>query len=224
MLAKAQKMITDEQWNRDVERAASIQSGRKGGGEDFSALEESLFGASSGPSTIGYDKKELPDSVNYQSTDFSGIQRLQEIPEQKDLSNSRLPKAILESFKKTPSPVDAFAVDGARNAQTEELTRVFNQFNQQNGTPQKQQVREQVTQQRRQQQPQTYQPAQGGIDYNYIKYLVSEAVKENMKGMLNESSAGGNMVAMKIAPGNKFQFMDSKGNLYEAQLIKKNKK
>lgn len=223
VLAKAQKMITDEQWNRDVERAASMQGGKRGSSEDFSAIEESIFGASSGPSTVGYEKTVLPEDVKYQQTDFSGIQRLQEVPEQRDLSQSRLPKAIIESFKKTPSPVEAFSVNGAREAQSEELARVFQQFNGQNKPAQKAPVREQVAQQRSVQQPQ-YQPQQGGVDYNYIKYLVSEAIKENMKGMLNESAAGGNLAAMKIAPGNKLQFMDTKGNIYEAQLTLKKKK
>lgn len=75
------------------------------------------------------------------------------------------------------------------------------------------------------QQPQ-YIPQQvgGGIDYNMIKYLVSEAVKENIaeikQSILNESTLRG----INMPGGNKIQFLDNKGNLYEAQLTLKKKK
>ena len=218
VLAKAQRMITSEQFNRDVERAASVQRGG-GSAEDFSGMEDALFGYSSGPSVVGYDKVAIPDNVKYNGTDFTGIQMLQEQPVQRDMSNYKLPKSILESFRKTPTPLDDPEISLVEQALL-------------SGTPikqapvqQKQPVREQQVQRQAQPQPQYQQPqATAGIDYNYLKYLINECIKENLKGKLNES-VGGELRGMKIAPGNKFQFLDSKGNVYEAQLtlIKKKK-
>jgi hypothetical protein len=204
ILAKAQQMMLSEEWNRDVERAAKAQRGGKSDGDDFSAMEDAIFGVSSGPS--GYDKNPIPESVNYRKPSSDGVQMIQPSAEKRTGANSKIPKAILESFKKTPSPVEAFnvptsAVEQAMNG----LAKMTN---------------EQAQVQPRQQ----YQPQQGGqIDYNYLKYIINECVKENMKGALNESAQGGNLVGMKISAGNKFQFLDSKGNLYEAHLTLKKK-
>ena len=90
-------------------------------------------------------------------------------------------------------------------------------------------ITEQRNQQFVQQPQQVYQPQyqsqqMGGIDYNMIKYLVSEAIKENMaaikQGMLNEGAIAG----IRMPGGNKIQFLDSKGNVYEGQLVLKKKK
>ena len=74
------------------------------------------------------------------------------------------------------------------------------------------------------QQPAQYMPQTSGIDYNMIKYLVSEAVKESLgeikQSLLNESA----LKAINMPGGNKIQFLDNKGNLYEAQLTLKKKK
>lgn len=58
---------------------------------------------------------------------------------------------------------------------------------------------------------------QGGIDYNYIKYLVAEAVKEVL------GNGEGTLKAMRITQGNKIHFIDTKGNLYEGTLTLKQK-
>lgn len=58
----------------------------------------------------------------------------------------------------------------------------------------------------------------GGIDYNYIKYLMETVIKENK--MVNET-AGPSFRGMRLVEGNKFQFIDSKGNVYEGVLTLK---
>lgn len=68
--------------------------------------------------------------------------------------------------------------------------------------------------------PQGPAPSVGGIDYNYIKYLVETAIKENT-GMITESAAGTTFRGMRLVEGNKFQFVDSKGNVYEGVLTLK---
>jgi hypothetical protein len=55
------------------------------------------------------------------------------------------------------------------------------------------------------------------VDYNYLKYIIYECIKENLKGRLNESS-GGTLKGIKIGQGNVFEFMDSKGNIFEGQM------
>lgn len=68
------------------------------------------------------------------------------------------------------------------------------------------------------------QPSNTQIDYNYIKYLVEEAVKNALsQNMINESK-GNNIMGMKMCEGNKIQFMDSKGNIYEGVLKLKKKR
>lgn len=215
ILAKAQRMMMSEQFNRDVERAASVQRGGKGSAEDLSAMEDAVFGMSSStPKPVGYDKVEIPENVRYQQTNYDGVKMLRETPEQRDMSNSKLPKAVLESFKKTPSPVEAFDINNI-----EKQLFFVEEPQQQQPVQQKQAVREQKAPQQYQQQA----PAGGGIDYNYIKYLINESIKENMNGQLNESATNG-FKGMRIAPGNVIQFIDSKGNLYEGQLKLKKKK
>ena len=63
----------------------------------------------------------------------------------------------------------------------------------------------------------------GGIDYSLIKAIIDESVRrqfeEMKKGMLNENFVRG----MRVARGNKIQFLDSAGNLYEGVLTLKKK-
>ena len=201
VLAKAQRMILDENFNRDVERAASIQRGSKGGSDDFSAMEDALFGVSSGPSLAGYEKVAIPEDVRYSNnTDYSGVQLLRETPEQpRNMTNSKLPKAIVESFSKVPSPIE--------DAYSPATIETALQMAPKKAAP----VREEV-------QPKAqYQPQVGGVDYNYLKYIINECIKENLKGRLNESS-GGTLKGIKIGQGNVFEFMDSKGNIFEGQM------
>lgn len=192
-------MMLSEDFNRDVERAASVVKGQKGSGEDFSAMEDALFGFSSAPQ--GYSKTPLPESVKYNNVQSNGVQIIKPVAEKKAV-NSKLPAEILESFEKNPTP-EAYSKSPLDIAMGSVTT-----------------VNEQVMP--KQQTVQQYAPQGGQIDYNYLKYIINECVKENLKGKLNES-AGGNMVGMKIASGNKFQFLDSKGNVYEAQMVLKKK-
>ena len=206
ILAKAQKMMLDENFNRQVEMAAAAQRGQSTG-DDFSAAEAELFGYSSTPT--GYAKNELPENVNYNRTQtgYDGVAIIQPVQEKRDMSTSKLPKAILESFEKTPSPVDAFDTGVIDTSQLNFLNTDKPQ--------QKQQIREQAPRQ-------TTVPQNSSIDYNYIKYLINEAIKENLN-KLNESANVNNFRGMRIAPGNVFQFIDTKGNLYEGQLKLKKK-
>lgn len=206
--------MLDESFNRQVEAAAAAHRGDKMPGmNDFSAAEAELFGYSSAPS--GYEKNALPENVNYNTKQvgYEGVQIIQPVQEKRDMSNSKLPKVILESFEKTPSPVDAFDMGVIDTSQLNNLNFAPQK------PAQKQKINEAVPQ-RVNAQP---MPQAAGIDYNYLKYIINECIKENMSGMLNENAGMSNMKAMRIAAGNTFQFIDAKGNLWEGQLKLKKK-
>ena len=80
------------------------------------------------------------------------------------------------------------------------------------------------------QQPQTvYQPQYipqqvSGIDYGMIKALVSEVIRENLNEIKQSLLSEGSLRGINMPGGNKIQFLDSKGNLYEGQLNLKKKK
>ena len=55
------------------------------------------------------------------------------------------------------------------------------------------------------------------IDYNYLKWIIMECLKEHSSNnVMNESV--GSVAGLKMMPGNKIQFMDSKGNIYEYMI------
>ena len=124
----------------------------------------------------------------------SGGQRL--IPKvQTQQRKSNLPPEIQESFKKMPP------LSGGEIGIPASYTQSRSVIQEQQYTPQPQ-----------------YQPqapvAQTTIDYNYIKYLVSECIKEHVN-QLNESAS---LSGIKLVGGGKIQFTDSKGNVFEGVL------
>ena len=124
-----------------------------------------------------------------QNTD---IEYLTEQVPQRDPSKSKLPKNVVESFR-NQAPMSG---DGLMAPQP---TAYY--------APQGNVV------------PQAYIPQNQAIDYNYIKHLVSEAIKETMSGVLNEST----MKGMRIANGNVVQVLAKNGDLYEGVLKLKKK-
>lgn len=122
--------------------------------------------------------------------------------------NTKLPKNILESMINNPinvTPASAGFGSVLEGIDTNELER-------QTPAPrQRRMFNESVPQQ----QP-VMQPA--GIDSNYLKFLVKEAVKECMdemkKEILNETTVRG----FKVGNGNKLMLIDNKGNLYEGEM------
>ncbi len=211
VLAKAQRMMISEDFNNQVERAAAAHSGGKvkgGGSADIAGYEDALFGISSTPSIEGYEKNPIPENVKYQqSVDYSGVQLIQPRQQQVNTENSKLPKAILESFKKNPSPLND--LDNSAVA----MLMASGQMQT------KPQVRETIQQPVSQPQATAPQSVGGGIDYNALKFIINECIQNALKEKLNEGVVRG----MKIGDGNVIQFLDSKGNLYEGQLKLKKK-
>ena len=171
--------------------------GRRKGGNDLAYLDQQVFGRSSS-----------------KSNSYAPQQQIQENAPQRQFSSS----ALQESFAQTP-PISGYSFPGAE-------TMGATQSGYQPGASL---LTEQRTQQQFVQQPQQvyqpqYQAQSSSIDYNMIKYLISEAIKENMaaikQGMLTEGAVAG----IRMSGGNKIQFLDSKGNVYEGQLVLKKKK
>lgn len=168
--------------------------GRRKGGNDLAYLDQQVFGRSSS-----------------KSNSYVPQQQIQENAPQRQFSSS----ALQESFAQTP-PISGYSFPGAESMG----------MSQSGYQPGASLLTEQRSQQPYVQQPQqVYQPQQTGcINYDMIKYLVSEAIKENMEAirqnMLNENV----MTGIRMPGGNKIQFLDSKGNVYEGQLVLKKKK
>ena len=113
---------------------------------------------------------------------------------------SKLPAAILESFKKAPS------MSGEQEIVVDTRTPM----------PSKPMKTESVV---------TPTVNNSGIDYSLIRMIVEESINKKISelSMLNESAS--TLKGLKFAEGNKIQFVDSKGNLYEGELkLKKRKK
>lgn len=113
----------------------------------------------------------------------------------------KLPDAIRESFMKLPPQTGEENDNTTLGVATRALKRNV--------------MTEQTT-------PQPmYMPSQGGIDYSLIKMIVNECVKNSlaeMKSSLLTESAAPTMRGFQIKDGNKIQFLDTKGNLYEGVL------
>lgn len=216
IIARSQRLMFDENWNRQVEGAAAAQragsiNGGKSGGNDLAALEALAFGGVSTPTT---QYTPIPEGYNTPkgamiTDDGKPIQILQEERTPINKGNTKIPKAILESYKKTPSPI----MDGMS------MMAPPASYYQPSTTVPRQQVVEQYTPQ-----PQyTPQSQAGGIDYNYIKYMIEEAVNNCMRGQLNEGMNLSELKGMRIGPGSVIQLLDTKGNLYEGKLTLKKK-
>ena len=145
--------------------------------------------------------EEAYDPMDYTQMAASGI-------------NTKLPKNILESMLNNPiavTPANSGFGSVLGNLDTEELERQ---------TPAAR-PRRQLNESTPVQQMSLAQPA--GIDSNYLKFLVKEAVKECMNEMktelLNETTVRG----FKVGAGNKLMLIDNKGNLYEGEMKLKKK-
>lgn len=194
ILAKAQKLMLDENFNTKVDGySKQIKKGGNFQGNDLTALEQSVFGYNNTTSNSNLQEKI---SVPLQTQNNEGIQFLSESNEASTLINSKLPKKILESFAKTPpitteTPYPS-VLDGIK------LQEV-------------------------QQSPQNYNQQQSScIDYNALKFIINECIKDNFK-TLNENTSTSTLKGLKISNGGIIQFVDTKGNLYEGKLVLKRK-
>lgn len=139
------------------------------------------------------------------------------------INKSKLPLEILESFKS--KQIDTSLLNGgmtkSNGSVLDQLDVLTNGQILQQETIQKPQ-KKQIVQENIKVQPQVTT----NVDYSMIKMIVEDCMRKYTsalkKQILNESKTTqdvGTLQAMKI--GNKFSFIDSKGNIYEATLTKK---
>lgn len=144
--------------------------------------------------TAGFDDSEYGGG----STRLSQSAQQQPIMESSGPNRSRLPEAIKKSMMEHQYQFHDMTEQGKLDAAMQ-------------GIAQRQQVTE------------TYAPVQsqpqaigGGIDSNYLKFLIKESLKEYFaeKGSLNE---GTTLRQIGLSEG-KIKLVDNKGNIYSAQL------
>lgn len=141
--------------------------------------------------------------------DYEGVQLIQEDTQQKAqnrLKNSKLEKSLLESFMENPP------MSGDEYFQSQQTSALDGLMLGETRTPS---VSAPAA-------PQPQYSSQPVIDYGIIKHLINEAIKDNMKSILNESELT-SFRGMRIKDGNVFQFIDNKGNLWEGVLKLKQK-
>lgn len=127
--------------------------------------------------------------------------------------NTKLPKQILESMLNNPinvTPASAGFGSVLEGIDTEELER----------QAPVQRQRRKLNESAPQQMP-MMQPA--GIDSNYLKFLVKEAIAECMEDLKKEILSENTLRGLKIGAGNKVALIDQKGNLYEGTMQLKKK-
>lgn len=139
-----------------------------------------------------------------------------------NVTNSKLPKAILESMTKhviddsmSEYSAGTSVLDNLENLnrKQEQTTAVYEQYN----TNPYQPSYTQMPQQQYIPQPML------SIDYNYIRTIVNECVKENLKAIKDEILNESSLKAIRLGGENKIQLIDNKNNLYESKLeFKKN--
>ena len=164
--------------------------------------------------TIIMEHSNTPKDLNQ----YNNVQ-----PQDFHINKSKLPVEILESFK--TKQIDTTLLNGgmgkSNGSVLDQLDMLTNGKVLQQETIQKPQQK-QIVQETVQVQPQI----SSNVDYSMIKMIVEECMRKYTsalkKQILTENKSTqdcGTLQAMKI--GNKFSFIDSKGNIYEATLTKK---
>lgn len=145
-----------------------------------------------------WENTGFDDDYTGGSTRLSQSEQQQPIMESSGPNRSRLPEAIKKSMMEHQYQFHDMTEQGKLDSAMQGLTQ-----------------RQQVTE--------TYAPVQaqpqaigGGIDSNYLKFLIKESLKEYFaeKGSLNE---GTTLRQIGLSEG-KIKLVDNKGNIYSAQL------
>lgn len=145
---------------------------------------------------------------------------LLDLVEEKSVQSTRksgLPEAILESFRETPSQVDGISEIPA--SFLEKISMPLQKEIVQN-TP-KPRINETLVTNNQQM---FNNPNNNGIDYSLIKTIIDESVARQLASFKKTMLTEGTVKAFKVGNGNKVQFLDTQGNLYEGVLTLKKRK
>lgn len=174
---------------------------------------------------ISYNEEGLVDTTIMEHTTSRDLSQYNNVqPQDFHINKSKLPTEILESFKS--KQIDTTLLNGgmekSNGSVLDQLNMLTNGKVLQEETIQKPQ-RKQIVQETVQTQMQPQVTA--NVDYSMIKMIVEDCMRKYTsalkKQILSENKTtqeSGTLQAMKI--GNKFSFIDSKGNVYEATLRK----
>lgn len=184
IMAKAQQLMLDENFNRAVDRKAAAFSGRSAGtygGSDLSMMESQAFGVRQRPVQMIQPSQQSVRGVN------------------------ALPEYMRESFTEMP-PIQGDVSSVNPLSMLEQTLSIPN--------------KPVMTESMMPQQPMAGN--NGSIDYTIIKAIIDESVKRNLSEMKKEViNEGISIKGVHVGAGNKIQFLDSKGNLYEGVLTLK---
>lgn len=161
------------------------------------------------------DSGELNYSGNYTAQN-EGYERIPKI--NTALSQSKLPKAILESFKKNPPVMDETGISTTsvldKFLPRETIQKLDEEVTKKNTAP--------ITENHKN----TYANTNSGIDYSLLKTIINESVEANvkkyvggyLKKTLNESKESiNNLAAVKIG-NDDITFITEGGDVYKAKL------
>lgn len=193
IMANAQRLMLDEDFNMVVESKAASFAGRKGpsgiSNQDLRTYERMAFGNSYGD--------EKPITMIKPTNNPSDLN---------DRRYSKLPQAIRESFAKQP-PMTGDNID---NTPLGMVTKNLALENRETNTSDMQQIPRQTHN-------------SGGIDYSLIKSIIDESVRRHISEVKESILSENTIKGLKISKGNKIQLLDVSGNLYEGVLTLKRK-
>ena len=142
-------------------------------------------------------------------------------PQDFHINKSKLPVEILESFKS--KQIDTTLLNGGMTKSNGSVLDQLDMLT--NGKVLQQETKQQPQQQIIKETVQVQPQITSSVDYSMIKMIVEDCMRKYSsalkKQILTENKTtqdSGTLQAMKI--GNKFSFIDSKGNIYEATLKK----
>lgn len=169
------------------------------------------------------------DGNYYQPSGSQGMGRnMSSYTSQKQMTESRLPKAIMDSIRSNPldNVQSEYSTSGSildnldYSPAPKRVEPIQESYYSPNTMTSSQPV---YGAQPMYQQPQQYVPQPIGIDYNYIRAIVNECVQANIQAIKAEILKESALKTIRIGGENKIQLIDNKNNLYESRLeFKKN--
>lgn len=167
------------------------------------------------------------DRNYYQPSGSQGMGRnMSSYTSQKQMTESRLPKAIMDSIRSNPldNVQSEYSTAGSILDNIDYTPKrrepIQENYVHETYSPVQQPV---YQQQPMYHQPQQYMAQPMGIDYNYIRAIVNECVQANIQAIKAEILKESALKTIRIGGENKIQLIDNKNNLYESRLeFKKN--
>lgn len=160
--------------------------------EEFNRKVDNVIAAKS------QGKKSVASQFAIPATMMQGAQPVQQISQEQMIRESKLPQAILDSYKEMNSPLNEFS----------EIPASY--FN---GNTVQGQLNEAVS-----------QNTQNTIAGNDLVALIDRCIAKHIAVLRDEIKSEATMKAFRFTDGNKVQFLDRNGNIYEGVLTLKKKK